>query len=231
MNEPPTALTLESQGAHDSGLMSPTILRQLAAMLSADIAIHHREVMGEGKECASPGTIQQSRSNGRNTTFASYYETEDNKDFVPHMYKEGYILASLSYLMGIQSVTRIPAIRTQQVASSQYSAFASELSDAPYLEAMIMPCAWTYENLGLATTVGFMLDLPTQRSEMDHYHSPNICFFGAINRSIVVTKDFLQTVYDLGTLLTSLSATEFDLTDLNRALVTKRLRKELSIVN
>ena len=77
MRKTPTALTLESRGARDSGLMGPVILQQLSALLSTDIAIHHRELIGEVEEKASPGTIQQSRNNGRNTTLASYYESKD----------------------------------------------------------------------------------------------------------------------------------------------------------
>lgn len=130
MRKPPAALTLESQGTRDSGLMSPEILQQLSAILSTDIAIHHRESIGGAEEKASPGTIQQSRSNRRNTTLASYYESKDNHDFAPPMYEEGYILASLSHLMGAQTVTRLPVIRTQQISSPLYSEFALGLSDA-----------------------------------------------------------------------------------------------------
>ncbi|MDG2077807.1 MAG: hypothetical protein P8J24_14730, partial [Arenicellales bacterium] len=127
MKKPPAAPALESQGARDTGLMSSAILQQLSAILMTDIAIHHRELIGEVTGKAAPGTIQQSRSNGRNTTLASYYASKNNHDFVPHMYEEGYILASLSYLMGIQTVTGLPVIRTQQTSSPIYSAFALEL--------------------------------------------------------------------------------------------------------
>jgi hypothetical protein len=99
------------------------------------------------------------------------------------MYEEGYILASLSYLIGIQTVTRLPVIKTQQTSSPLYSAFSLKLSDTPYLEAMLMPCTWTYENLGLATTIGFTLNLLNLSSEKDLYHAPNICLFGTIDRS------------------------------------------------
>ena len=230
MRKPPAALTLESQCVRDNGLMSPAILQQLSAILTTDIAIHHRELIGGATKKASPGTIQQSRSNGRNTTFASYYESKDNHDFVPPMYEEGYILASLSYLIGIQTVTRLPVIRTQQTSSPLYSEFALELSDAPYLEAMLMPCTWTYENLGLATTIGFTLNLPNAPSEEGLYYSPNICFFGTVNRSIVITKDFLKTVYDLGNILAKLSENEYNLTDLEQRLTKHTSRKELSLV-
>ena len=230
MRKPPAALTLESQSARDNGLMSPAILQQLSAILSTDIAIHHRELIGEVAKKAPPGIIQQSRSNGRNTTLASYYESKDNHDFVPPMYKEGYILASVSYLMGIQTVTRLPVIRTQQTSSPAYSGFALELSDAPYLEAMLMPCTWTYENLGLATCIGFTLNLPNPPSEEGLYYSPNICFFGTVNRSIVITKDFLTTVYDLGTILAKLSENEYNLTDLEQRLTKHTSRKGLSLV-
>lgn len=234
MRKPPAAHTLESQGARDSGLMSPVILQQLSSILSTDIAIHHRELIGGAEGKASPGTIQQSRSNGRNTTLASYYESKDTHDFVPHMYEEGYILASLSYLIGIETVTRLPVIRTQQTSSPRYSEFALELSDAPYLEAMLMPCTWTYENLGLATTIGFTLNLPNPSSGKDLYHSPNyspnICFFGTVNRSVVITKDFLKTVYDLGRFLTKLSGNEFNLTGLDNRLAKNTFRNKLSVV-
>ena len=76
-----------------------------------------------------------------------------------------------------------PCNKKQQTSSRQYSDFALRLSDAAYLEAMIMPCTWTYEHLGLATTVGFTLNLPNLSSEKDLYRSPNIFLFGAIDRS------------------------------------------------
>ncbi len=161
---------------------------------------------------------------------ASYYESKDNHDFAPPMYEEGYILASLSYLMGAQTVTRLPVIRTQQISSPLYSEFALGLSDAPYPETMLMPCTWAYENLGLATTIGFTLNLPNPPSEEGLYYSPNICIFGTVNRSIVITKDFLKTVYDLGKFLTKLSGNECSLTDLGKRLSKNMFRNELSVV-
>ena len=232
MRKPPAALTLESKGARDHGLMSPALLEQLSAILMTDIAIHHRELIGEATQKVSThtkwlnsGCIQQSRSNGRDTTLASYSASKAHNDFVPRMYEEGYIHESLSYLMGIQTATGLPVIRTQQTSSPLYSEFASELRDAPYLEAMLMPCTWTYETLGLATTIGFTLP-STERL----YSSPNICFFGTINRSILITKDFLETVYNLGTFFTKLSGNEYDLTDLDKRLCKNKLRNELSVV-
>ena len=71
MRKPPAAFTLEHQDARDNGLMSPAILQQLSAILMTDIAIHHRELIGGAIEKASTHTIQQSRSNGRDTTLAS----------------------------------------------------------------------------------------------------------------------------------------------------------------
>ena len=225
MRKPPAALTLESQDARDNGLMSPAILQQLSAILMTDIAIHHRELIGEATEKASTHTIQQSRSNGRDTTLASYSVSKAHNDFVPRMYEEGYIHESLSYLMGIQTVTGLPVIRTQQSSSPIYSEFASELRDAPYLEAMLMPCTWTYETLGLATTIGFTLP-----SKERLYSSPNICFFGTVNRSILITKHFLKTVYDVGRFLTQLSGPGYNLTDLDHRLCQNTFRNKLRVV-
>ena len=59
MRRPPAALTLESKGARDHGLMSPAILEQLSAILMTDIAIHHREFIGEATKNVSTHTIQQ----------------------------------------------------------------------------------------------------------------------------------------------------------------------------
>ena len=70
------ALTLASRGTRDCGLMNPLVLQQLAALLSADIAIHHREMIGQTEQQASPDTIKKSRSDGRNTTLASYNESK-----------------------------------------------------------------------------------------------------------------------------------------------------------
>ena len=225
MRRPRAAPTLESKGARDHGLMSPAILEQLSAILMTDIAIHHRELIGEATGKVSTHTIQQSRSNGRDTTLASYSASKAHNDFVPRMYEEGYIHESLSYLMGIQTVTGLPVIRTQQTSSPLYSEFASQLRDAPYLEAMLMPCTWTYDTLGLATTIGFTLPSTERR-----YSSPNICFFGTVNRSILITKDFLKTVYNLGTFFTKLSGNEYDLTDLDKRLCQNTLRNQLSVV-
>ena len=225
MRKPPAAATLKFQDVRNNGLMSPIILQHLSAILMTDIAIHHRELIGEAIEKAAPGTIQQSRSNGRDTTLASYYDSKDNNDFVPRMYEEGYIHESLSYLMGIQTVTGLPVIRTQQTSSPIYSEFASELRDAPYLEAMLMPCTWTYETLGLATTIGFTLP-----SKERLYSSPNICFFGTVNRSTLITKDFLKTVYDVGQFLTKLSEPGYNLTDLDQRLCQNTFRNKLHVV-
>ena len=52
--------------------------------------------------------------------------------------------------------------------------------------------------------------------------------FGTVNRSILITKDFLKTVYNLGTFFTKLSGNEYDLTDLDKRLRLNTLRNELS---
>ena len=234
MNNPPDAVTIKDHC--DSGVMDTSVLKKLSTLLGTDIAVHHRELIGTSTRRKTPHLIQQNRNSGRNTTIASYHESEGNKGFVSQMYKEGYIQTSLSYLMGIQTVTRLPVIRSQQTSSSTYDGFAaleapySELSDAPYLEAMLMPSIWTYANLGLATTIGFTLNLPSRLKGKDVYHSPNICFFGAVNRSILITKDFLETVYGLGEILSSLSSEHYDLAKLDNGLLAKKTRARLQIV-
>ena len=56
MRRPRAAPTLESKGARDHGLMSPAILEQLSAILMTDIAIHHREIIGEATKKVSTHT-------------------------------------------------------------------------------------------------------------------------------------------------------------------------------
>ena len=58
----------------DSGLMTQLLLRQYADLLHMDIAIHHRELTSRVTHRHPVNTIRQVRSQGKNTTFASYYE-------------------------------------------------------------------------------------------------------------------------------------------------------------
>lgn len=146
--------------------MSQSLLRQFADLLHMDIAIHHRELTGRVTQRHPVNTIRQVRSQGKNTTFASYYESDINRGYVQQLYNEGYIFESLAYLMGIQTTTLLPVIRTQQTSSTKYRDFEGHLRHAPFLEAMIMPNAWTYENLGLATVVAISLTLPTQQETL-----------------------------------------------------------------
>ena len=83
----------------DSGQMSQLLLRQIAALLHMDIAIHHRELTGRMTQRHPVNTIRQVRSQGKNTTFASYYESDTNRGYVQQLYHEGYICESLAYLM------------------------------------------------------------------------------------------------------------------------------------
>jgi hypothetical protein len=215
----------------DSGLMSQLLLRQFADLLHMDIAIHHRELTGRVAQCHPANTIRQVRSQGKNTTLASYYESDANRGYVQQLYNEGYIFESLAYLMGIQTTTGLPVIRTQQTSSTKYRDFEGHLRRAPFLEAMIMPNAWTYENLGLATVVGINLTLPRPERDADWYVPPNICFFGTVNQSIIVTKEYLETVYDLGKLLTELHDGAFDIPVLSDNVSKRKLVRDWTIVH
>ena len=214
----------------DSGLMSQSLLRQFADLLHMDIAIHHRELIHRVTQRHSVNTIRQVRSQGKNTTFASYYESDTNRGYVQQLYNEGYIFESLAYLMGIQTTTLLPVIRTQQTSSTKYRDFEGHLRHAPFLEAMIMPNAWTYENLGLATVVAISLTLPHPARDADWYVPPNICFFGTVNRSIIVTKEYLETVYHLGKLLTELHDDAFDIPVLSDNVSKRKLVSGWTIV-
>ena len=146
--------------------MSQSLLRQFADLLHMDIAIHHRELIGRVTQRHSVNTIRQVRSQGKNTTFASYYESDTNRGYVQQLYNEGYIFESLAYLMGIQTTTLLPVIRTQQTSSTKYRDFEGHLRHTPFLEAMIMPNAWTDENLGLATVAQSAPPCPTQQETL-----------------------------------------------------------------
>jgi len=146
--------------------MSQLLLRQFADLLHMDIAIHHRELTGRVTQRHPVNTIRQVRSQGKNTTFASYYESDINRGYVQQLYNEGYIFESLAYLMGIQTTTLLPVIRTQQTSSTKYRDFEGHLRHAPFLEAMIMPNAWTDENLGLATVAQSAPPCPTQQETL-----------------------------------------------------------------
>jgi len=222
---------LDTTGLEDSGLMSRLLLQQFADLLHMEIAIHHRELTGRVTQRHPVNTICQIRSQGKNTTFASYYESDANHGCVQQLYNEGYILESLAYLMGIQTTTGLPVIRTQQTSSTKYRDFEGHLRHAPFLEAMIMPNAWTYENLGLATVVGINLTLPRPARDADWYVPPNICFFGTVNQSIIVTKEYLETVYHLGKLLTELHDDAFDIPVLSDNVAKRKLVSDWTIVN
>lgn len=215
----------------DSGLMSQLLLRKFVELLHMDIAIHHRELTGRVTQRHPVDTIRQVRSQGKNTTFASYYESETTRGYVQQLYNEGYIFESLAYLMGIQTTTLLPVIRTQQTSSKKYRDFEGHLRHAPFLEAMIMPNAWTYENLGLATVVGISLTLPHPARDADWYVPPNICFFGTVNRSIIVTKEYLETVYHLGKVLTKLHDDTLDISVLSDNVSKRKLVSDWTIVN
>ena len=215
----------------DSGLMTQLLLRQFADLLHMDIAIHHRELTSPVTHHHAANTIRQARSQGKNTTFASYYESDTSRGYVQQLYTEGYIFQSLAYLMGIHTTTRLPVIRTQQTSSTKYRDFESHLRHAPFLETMIMPNAWTYENLGLATVVAISLTLPCRARDADWYVPPNICFFGTVNQSIIVTKEYLETVYHLGKLLTELHDDAFDIPVLSDNLWKRKLISDWTVVN
>ena len=94
-----------------------------------------------------------------------------------------------------------------------------------------MPNAWTYENLGLATVVGINLTLPPPERDTDWYVPPNICFFGSVDQSIIVTKEYLETVYHLGKLLTELHDDAFDIPVLSDNVSKRKFVSDWTIVN
>ena len=93
-----------------------------------------------------------------------------------------------------------------------------------------MPNAWTYENLGLATVVAISLTLPRPARDANWYVAPNICFLGTVNRSIIVTKEYLETVYHLGKLLTELHDDAFDIPVLSDNVSKRKLVSGWTIV-